>query len=570
MKKYKRITLLTLLLSICFTCFVLTACKSDDETPVVTGEPTKIEFEAAAVQVEDKQLIRVSWESEDEIKEVSITLKHGEDVEKTMTVGGVSGLGLKETLREESSNSVVLDAFYGRHTIEVVAKNGDNVSEIKSLTIDVYTDEYNIAPLVATVPVSVFTLGMRNYTNNYTIPTFFWLERANAWDFKYIPNNVYPIPTATQEEFTTEYSQARDEKTIAWIKELYEINNDSKFNFFCNDYWSEVWLKASYGNGIPVENFKVTLLSDGIGSYSMFNDVYNNANAQQNYEQYVDLWEDYKAGTITDLTEEQCRALVYVWVQDEDIDVTWVINRIDTIGKENAEVSNKITELYADNTGRIRRYYLDKLWNELTETEKAHIKKLYHIGDVFSVADEQGKTPMIILGTAPTGEGNILEQNIKALMSYYGNDYVYYYKGHPMYPTNAYPEKHQLFQNLGVLELESSIPAEFFYYFYPSVAYSGYGSSTFTNVGDEPSKAVFSSYENCNDNYKGELDVFISQLDSSNATYGSLVSAGDNTKLLVQNKADLSQGVFAKVKVFDSVNKTFKMYNLVDGVYVEA
>ena len=33
-------------------------------------------------------------------------------------------------------------------------------------------------------------------------------------------------------------------------------------------------------NNIPVENFKITLLSDGTASYKMFNDVYNNGNAE--------------------------------------------------------------------------------------------------------------------------------------------------------------------------------------------------------------------------------------------------------------------------------------------------
>ena len=554
----KKLIVLFATILFCTTLLFVSAC-NDEELEI----STKVE------QVEDKQLVKVSWDCAESVDEIVITLKHGDEVYKTLNVNSAEGLTLNEQLREEK-NSVVIETFYGKHTVEVVAKKGDRVSEVKTNNVNVFTDEYNIAPLVATVPVTIYTLGMKNYTNNFEIPTFFWLERSNAWDYEQLLDNVYPIPTATKEEITTEYNQNRDAKTIAWVKELYEMNNNSKFNFFCNDYWPTVWLDVVYGNDIPVENFKITLLSDGTASYKMFNDVYNNQNAAQTYENYVTLWENYKNGTVDSLSVEQCRALVYVWVQDPTIDLTWVINRIDTIGQDNISVKNKITELYNNNTGRIRRYYLDQLWNALSETEKNQIKKLYQIGDVFASSEQSQKTPMVILGTSTSGEGTDLEAFLTLIMNIYGNEYEYYYKGHPMYPTNANPTKQALLENLGVHELESSIPAEFFYYFYPNVAYSGYGSSTFANVGDEPSKAVFTKYESCDAVYKDHLEVFISKLNYTDSVYGSLISASDTNKYLIQDKSNLVEGVFTKIVIYDSITKTFVAYNYVEGNYVKA
>ncbi len=543
-------------------CFLFSACKPETPKP-----PEPLVITTSVEQVDDTQSIKVLWDSEEDLDQVLITLKHGNEVVKTISYN-TSGQTLNEQLRGEIENSIVVEAFYGRFTVDVVAKKGDRTSQKQTKNIDVYTDEYNIAPLIATVPVSVYTLGMKNYTNNYEIPTFFWLERSNAWDYTELPDNVYPIPTATMKEITTEYAVNRDQKTVAWIKELYEINNDSKFNLYCNDYWPTVWLDAVYENNIPVENFKITLLSDGTASYKMFNDVYNNENAETTYNTFSQLWENYKEGNVTDLTVEQCRALVYVWVQDADIDLTWVINRIDTIGQANETVKAKITELYNNNTGRIRRYYLDQLWNALTDTEKAQIKKLYHIGDAFAVAEQNNKTPMIILGTSPSTEGTDFKTYLTLTMNYYGDQYEYYYKGHPMYPTNADPAKQALLQELNIHELESSIPAEFFYYFYPEVDYSGYGSSTFTNVGNEPSHAVYTKYESCDPNYKDHLEIFFSKLSSEDVVYGSLVSAGETNKYLIQDKANLSDDIFTKVKVYDSTTKTFTIYNYVSGSYV--
>ena len=554
-------TYIFLAIAVVLTCLFFTACTSNE------SEKTEPLIIATSVeQVEDTQSIKICWNSEENLENVFITVKHGDDVVKKVVFNTFDEQTLNEELRCENQNSIIIEVFYGKHTVEIFAKKGARVSETQTKQINVYTDEYNIAPLVATVPVSVYTLGMKNYTNNYQIPTFFWLQRSNAWSYNALPNNVFPIPTATKEEITTEYSAARDAKTVAWIKELYEINNSSKFNFFCNDYWPTVWLDAVYGNNIPVENFKITLLSDGTASYKMFNDVYNNGNAQDNYNNYVNLWQDYKNGNVTTLTVEQCRALVYVWLQDSELDLTWVINRIDTIGQANETVKLKITELY--NNGKIERYYLDKLWNALTPEEKSQIKNLYHIGDVFASAEENNKKPMIILGTSTAGEGTDLETYLTLLMNFYGDTYEYYYKGHPAYPTNANPQKQELLKNLNIHELESSIPAEFFYYFYPEVNYSGYGSSTFTNVGNEPSNAVFTKYENCDLSYRDHLEVFISKLSISDEIYGSLVNGEENVKFLIQNKSYLNNGVFTKVEVYDSTTKTFTTFNYVDNRYV--
>ena len=155
----------------------------------------------------------------------------------------------------------------------------------------VYTDEYNIAPLLATVPVSIFTLNMKEYTDNYTIPTFFMLHRPKAWHYESLPDNVYPLPIASDYEITTYVSRNRMYNLVAaWVKELYDLNNASVFHFYLNDRWVEGCLQATLQNGIGYENFDLTLLSDGTGSYEDFNSLYNNANAAANYTKYTAEW----------------------------------------------------------------------------------------------------------------------------------------------------------------------------------------------------------------------------------------------------------------------------------------
>ena len=80
------------------------------------------------------------------------------------------------------------------------------------------------------------------------------------------------------------------------MKELYKINPDSHFNFFYNDYYAYGWMQATIANGIPTENYDVTLLSDGSASLTYFNDLFtaDDADYTATYNQMKTEYETLK------------------------------------------------------------------------------------------------------------------------------------------------------------------------------------------------------------------------------------------------------------------------------------
>lgn len=548
----------------------------------------KFDIKANVTQVGKLQKIHVSWDVQrKDLKQVTVVVHKGDEVLKSLVITDFKGLMEK---------GVDVDVSYGNLTVNVYAKCGKEYSKVVTKSIKVFSDEYVIAPLIATLPVSIFTLNMKEFTNNYTVPAFYMLSRKAAWKTEHLGlyENVYPMPTATLEENTTSISYVRMNEVVCdLVKELHSLNKNSKFHIYINDLWCEPAFDATLKNGIGFDKFDLTLLSDGTGSYAAFNDLYDNENAAANVAAKDAIWNGLKSEfnskkTITSLKKGKGADLIYQMLRDDDLDVKWLINRVDTLATKKGEIP-AVQAIYdvldhAEDPqglyqkGRIVRYNLGTYYNNLTDAERANIMKLYDLGtDLFEAAEAQGKKVMIILGTYPQYEYHFKEY-LDMLHDTYGDEYAYFYKGHPRYSLSHQPaEMIAYFNEHHIQFLEPAIPAEFFFYFYPTVHYCGYSTSTFQGVGDGPSDCIFRRYEDCTggDAYMQEyLETFLSELTHDVPVYGSLVSSTDTNKFLVQEAAnyDIENSRFSSVKVYDGTAKQYTTYvwNTDSGSYVAA
>ena len=135
------------------------------------------------------------------------------------------------------------------------------------------------------------------------------------------------------------------------------------------------------------------------------------------------------------------------------------------------------------------------------------------------------KKIMMILGSSKAAEdANPIYPYIDYLMSEYGDEYDYYYKGHPGYPTVLYPERVKKIADMDMFDLDSSIPAELFIFFNQDINVSGYASSTFQNAGNEKTNvALFnmgknSAYEHTTiGGYAKTLDNFLTNVSKGSA-----------------------------------------------------
>lgn len=523
----------------------------------------KVNLKINATQVGEEQKVLVEWDTSKVVDKVSITVSHNGD-----KVFSVSIYDNSQILKGEYE----VPCYYGRQTVKVSINKGVySTSKIK--TVNVFASEYNIAPLTATMPVTLFSLSLKTITNEYTIPTFVWLKRAAAWDYTNLPNNVYIMPNASAQEVSTETSQrTMYKKTSEWIKELYEINPSSHFNLYYNDYYPYGWLQATVANGIPEENYDVTLLSDGTASFLYFNNHFDNANAQSEYEKMKQEYSTLKSqiekkGEYAErmdgfaIDAEDLREYAYVMAKEE-ANVQWWLTRIDgTLAPNNAEMKAEVDSL---KDTKIFVKDLNTLINTFDEQEKQELKKLYKFSDnMFEKATEENKKIMIILGTWTQNE-YYFDAYVKAVQAYYGDEYVYYYKGHPKNPTNSVDGKLEKLEKLNLIDVDSTIPAELIFFFNPEAFAAGYQSTTFVSLNEEKCTALFNvRIDAFTESYKDKLDVFITPVQSTDSVYGSLVS-GDNCYVL-----EFVDTTNYSIAIYDASKNTIKYYAKQNESFVE-
>lgn len=552
----------------------------------------KVDLKISANQVEQTQTIVVKWNTSKPVDEVIITVKHGNDLVKKEYI---------TKYNEIAQGQVEIPVHYGKLTVKVEVKKGIYKTS-KKVTVNVFTDEYNIAPITATMPVTIFTLSLEDITNKGQIPTFVWFKRSGAWDWSKLPENVYPMPVASTSELLNSDENVMYKKTSAYVKELYSMNKNSKFNFYYNDYFAFGALQATIANGIPSENYHITLLSDGTASFNYFNKHLNNANYETEYANMVQKYETLKTQIAKRKTYKQSNVgfainantlREYAFIMaNEETNVDWWLTRANgTLGTFVNETTGKSVyeTLVAPTIGtaikvkdlktllvkidpKVDNANASKTDEEIAEMtkdlwfKKSDLKSLYKFSDtMFDKAKEENKEVMVILGTwTQTEQAELFDNYVKAIQAYYGENYVYYYKGHPKNPTDTVAGKRKHLEELGLIDIDSTIPAELIFFFNPDAFGSGYQSSTFLSVSAEKTCAIIKTRKDTfSESYKPNVDIFMSLNTLNSAKTGFTTS--QNCVLLEFNDTTKYD-----IAIFDVTQNKLTYYKLNESsVYEE-
>lgn len=528
------------LLCLTASLFIFTACDKEDKNATM---------EITVTQVGEEQNVNVSWTTDFVYDTATVYVIHDGDVnyEKTYNASDISETPLQ------------VPAFYGKHDVKVRLKKGSTTCT-REKEVAVFASEYNIAPLTATMPVTMFSLSLPEITNNYTIPTFVWFKRSNAWNYEKMPANVYTVPVATEKQIKGNSDQSVIYRlTNAWIKELYDINPSSHFHLFYNDYFGYGWMDATIARGIPAENYDVSLLSDGTASFYYFNGRLNNENYATVYEEmkreYTDLKAEiaekggYVEGGNYSIPAGDMRDYAFVMAKEEPNLKWWLTRASGTLGTATLEDGTVYDKLVAGEVGiKILIKDLKGLYTGLTDENKEMVRTLYDFGNsLFTEAVETNKKPMIILGTWTKDEREWhFEDFVKATMAYYGTEeYVYYYKGHPKNPTNTEPGKLEYLESLGLTDVDSTISAELFFFVYPSCVGTGYKSSTFLSTTDEQTGAIWNlRKDSFGEGYKENVEVYFSYIVKADETYGEYVDGTGAVLIELKDTSTYDFGIY--------------------------
>lgn len=462
--------------------------------------------------------------------------------------------------------------------------------------VAVTADEYNFAPLNASYPVLVFSLKTHEITENGKIPTFVYLERIAQYNWEKLPAGVQCVPYTTRHH-ATQVSDFHGLRAgmAQYIKELYELNNDSKFHLYLVDNYCELILQMLVANRIPEENWTATFLSDGSGTAGLLSSTFGVDNPNQKYAEMKENWEEikefvydsgnYNSQAISDRVkylgsgrEYQILERYPYVITREQPNVSWIVNRLRAT--ENLlSINEKDPAFVTELLNHVEQVYTNNLLSALTEEQAETFKQLYKFNsDMFDEAEKQGKEVIIILGTSWSGESGNLYENIKVLVELYGTEkYVYYYKGHPGYPTSQYIGRQEYFNALAeegydIHELDNAIAAEIILFFKPDIYMSGYATSTFDSVeSQDKALLLFGSKEDFNNyTYSKYFDVFVSSI-TDNTAFGNIaLETGKQYYLIQYNNFEEYENQIENYKkheiaIYSAETKDIKYYKVVDA-----
>ncbi len=525
-----------------------------------------ITADVTAAQKQDEQKVVVGWANPSEtIVKIEITVKHGDDVVDQTTL---------DKAEDIANGNIEYDVFYGKWDVEVTICGAvEDCKATYNLTANVSADEYGIAFFNGTFPVSIFTLHMMDADNTAiasTLDTYIWLSRPNAYDWDNLPEHMHEMPVA---KAGTLWNDAFA-KVKAWVAELYEINNDSHFTIYCTDNYSRIAADFTIANGIPTDKWNAVMFADGTWTANELNNLFGNTNAQDTYNTMAAAWNQFVAGEIkmTELPRYSASLSKYIAIIANEMDnVKWYTGRL-RVGEnltDNEFISNLLSGLKSD--GKLKENYLNSLLAALTAEEKATFKSLYHIDEnTFAEATDSNKKVMMILGTSWSGEGEDLEDYMRITMQTYGTDYVYYYKGHPGYPTSSYPVRQTIIDTLKgegyeLYELDNSVAAEFFLFFFEDIEMIGYSSTTFESATDANAAGAYN--KTADSAYcEGLLETYISKVTDISAFNTKYANNGIALKeggsyYLVEFTDEMATD--KDIAIYDVATKTLTTYSLI-------
>ena len=421
-------------------------------------------------------------------------------------------------------------------------KNNETLYTIDFDSVPVYANEYNVAMLTATYPTTIFTLKAPTITNHGAIPTYVLLERPAAYDWDHLKWNIRELPNISHADATSANNSRFFGYAHDWMKDyisdLLEANPESKFHFFFTDLSVDYFYYTVVAQGIPEELYSVVLLSDGAGSADILSRTYGTWAQGNPTAKHASLMEsltkvrDYlfengwdaqyivnnlreKNGDSTSYTTPSYLFANHAYSTLCLFDnCEWWLNRLRATENLKAIDSEYVTVILSTK-GLVQNIYANSLLAGLSEEDAANFKTIFHFNlDEFDATRQAGKKIMVILGTSWGDEANSLYNFVKATMLYFGNEYDYFYKPHPGWPTATCTDRNAVFEKLrneglNFVELDGAIAAEIIMYFNPDIYLSGYSSTTYASLDANNNGMGASDWTTNTEEYKDYMFTYM-------------------------------------------------------------
>lgn len=494
-----------------------------------------------------------------------------------MSYGGSVTRHIEQTvpLSTIAAGGYAMDAgTYGPFTLSISYLKSGRTVRTSAQPVGVSASTYNVAPLSATFPVVLFSLSywdIATDANGTAIPTVVMLDRPSAYDWNSLPDGMYALPYLSNPA-TSNYQAFAD-----YVGDLYELNPDAHFNLYINDITCSLIHQIIYANGIPAGAYSITMLSDGSATYEFTNEAFAVENPSAHQAELVGLWNEakayaYRTGKVSsDYGFHMHWDSMYAVLACEPGTEWWMTRtNLFTSGDNNAFANGIASDPHVVQKNVANM--LAALQSRGDDVVSA-FKRLYNFNDgYFSDAEEQGKKVMVLLGTYVSSEAHF-EDYAKLTMAYYGNDYAYFYKGHPNTPTALWPSKQEELDKLGITDVDSSVAAELILFFNPEISLSGYGSSTFNSASAEMAGGLYGARKEEALDPGGSIDYSIMDWFASPITEGTdaairVLCAPGDTCYLIEFSDEVLQGKPYDFGIYSHDDDVIRYYKKqLDGSY---
>ncbi len=353
------------------------------------------------------------------------------------------------------------------------------------------TSDYVIYSDCATLP----TLYIGIHMHTHSIESYMYMGRATL-DTDKLPDHVTLVESGNTD------IDASVEKMREKIAELHAENPDATYTLYANDLRAAKAFKYFYSQGISEDKVTVVLLSDGTMTYYQWAAKFSPSSTgmstfssgQNTYKNALKSPSNLGRDTFYDdngtfLTVASVAENTYMWMQWPELlvsDSEDLINHLDENGSRYYKVDplKYFQSLPAkDEASVISLFGLDNVWESTISEGKGGDSGTLDGQTIQEVLDASPKPNIIITGTS-----GIDQRYITKTKELYGDDYDYFYKGHPghrsYYPTD---------ESITILPWGTPMEAVLWAFGDDIAVLGGYQSSLYMNAPKDMKKFFYAS-----------------------------------------------------------------------------
>ncbi len=345
----------------------------------------------------------------------------------------------------------------------------------------IVSDQYNLYVTLGTLPT--LYAGLEMFAQE--VESYAWYFRSGTFDRELMPSyvNYFETQGVDNANSTLDFSVIRDK-----VVELKELAPNAKFHLYTDDLRVQFVLDLLIGAGLEEDDFLVTLLSDGTGTYSVFNRISDEdwGNMQVNWDTHV---EHYQGGSQFKWGDNNQA----MYLQNYAAYVSTFANVEYWLQYPEYMQNEEATTLMADKEAM---HLIAKdphaMYSALDALQKEQFEKavLSSSNSTIEFYNQQfldrDRDILIIAGTNKPGLETNVEYIDQALADFADTHYIYF-KPHPAYPPNE--ELEGYFDDHDIITLPYRTPMEAILWMFPDVFVGGYSSSLFMST--TPGQTLF-------------------------------------------------------------------------------